>query len=127
MSEDVFEIPLENLKKGISLCFRKSYAFTSNAKFLFENYKDPDIVSALLVSAIEELGKGLILKELHIAQNTSIPKWVFGQGFQTHTKKSKWVLKNEEKNHCYIQNCLRFYQMRIQSSMKMEVCNCPWS
>ena len=87
MKEDVFKISLENLKKGASLCFRKSYAFTSNAKFLFENHKDSDIVSSLLVSAIEELGKGLILKESHIAQNTSFPKWVFGKGLQTHTKK----------------------------------------
>lgn len=87
MSGDIIEIDLDHLKEGTSLCFRKSYAFTNNAKFLFEDNRDPDVVSALLVSAIEELGKGLILKEHHSAQNTSIPTWIFGKGRDTHTKK----------------------------------------
>lgn len=87
MSEDLIEISLNSLKEGISLCFRKSYAFTNNAQFLFEDNRDPDVVSALLVSAIEELGKGLILKEFYTSQNTSVPKWIFGKGRDTHTKK----------------------------------------
>ena len=87
MDKNYFEIPLDDIKEGVSLCFRKSHAFTVNARLLNNRNQDPDIVSALLVSAIEELGKGLFLKELHEKGTILIPKEVFGKGFDTHTKK----------------------------------------
>ena len=81
-----FDISLDNLKKGIGLCFRKSYAFTTTARILFKDSNDTDVVSALLISAIEELGKGLLKKQYEEC-NTLIPKWIFGKGLETHTKK----------------------------------------
>lgn len=86
-NQDHFKISLPKLAEGISYCFRKSYAFTDNARTLFDQHKDSDIVSALLVSAIEELGNGLILQEFHIKQITAIPKWIFGGRNITHVTK----------------------------------------
>lgn len=83
-----YEISLDELKKGVSLCFRKSYAFTNIANILFKNNEDPDVISALLINAIEELGKGIFLKEHYENKNILIPKWIFGKnGKNTHTKK----------------------------------------
>ena len=80
---------MDNLKKGVSLCFRKSYAFTTNARLLFNNSSDPDIVSALLVCAIEELGKGLILRDFCEKGETSIPSGLFGKGTGGTTHRNK--------------------------------------
>jgi len=86
--KEEFEITLDDLKEGITLCFRKSHAFTTTARILFRDSNDTDVVSALLINAIEELGKGLFLKEYYEDNNISIPKWIFGiKGKHTHTKK----------------------------------------
>jgi len=81
-NDGIYYISRKQLKEGIHLCFKKAQNLIRTSDFLFKENQNMNVILGITTLALEEYGKGLLLKDRFKKPRKiyGIPKQLFGRG-----------------------------------------------
>lgn len=103
LRKNTYTIEREKVKEGVIVCFNKACLIIDSAISLLKNHESPDVIIGLTTIALEEFGKGLLLKDFLSVdrEKYKIPQDLFktasshfkkiGRGLQEIPKESKYI------------------------------------
>ena len=98
-----YVITKEKMQEGIKICFNKACLLIDSAESLLKHRQSPDVVIGLITIALEEFGKGLLLKDYLNCDKSEyeIPIELFKTP-KSHFKKINRGLEEIPTEHRYI-------------------------